>query len=307
MKYYNDVSYCIGNTPLFNAAALHDTGNNILMKAEFINPLGSVKDRAAKYMLDGAERNKKIKKGSRIVEPTSGNTGIALAALCSLRGYKISLVMPSNMSIERQKLLKYFNSEIILTDPVAGMEGSVEKALDMIAKNQADYMPDQFSNKDNVLAHYETTGPEIYADTDEKIDIFVAGAGTGGTVAGAGKYLKEKKSSIKVIAVEPEESSILSGNKPSSSSHIIQGIGAGFVPEILDLSIIDDVVAVPGEKALEYSRKAALLTGTLCGISSGAALYASLVVSERYKNEGLNIVCILPSTGERYLSTKLFD
>jgi cysteine synthase A len=305
MQYFDSLISSIGKTPLFKISGFNSTGNNIYAKAEFFNPLGSVKDRAARFIIDGGIKEGKIYKGVRIVEPTSGNTGIALAGLCKILGYEITLVMPSNMSIERQKLLKYFGAKLVLTESSLGMKGALEHAEKMIAANEADFMPDQFSNYHNARAHYETTGPEIYESLEGKVDAFVAGVGTGGTLTGTGRYLKDKKKDIKVIAAEPEKSAVLSGKKPSS--HLIQGIGAGFIPKLLDLSIMDEVIEVPDEKALEYSKKAALCCGLFCGISSGAALYASILYSEKHKNKNLNIVTVLPSTGERYLSTPLFE
>lgn len=305
MQYFDSLISSIGKTPLFKISGFNSTGNNIYAKAEFFNPLGSVKDRAARFIIDGGIKEGKIYKGVRIVEPTSGNTGIALAGLCKILGYEITLVMPSNMSIERQKLLKYFGAKLVLTESSLGMKGALDHAEKMIAANEADFMPDQFSNYHNARAHYETTGPEIYESLEGKVDAFVAGVGTGGTLTGTGRYLKDKKKDIKVIAAEPEKSAVLSGKKPSS--HLIQGIGAGFIPKLLDLSIMDEVIEVPDEKALEYSKKAALCCGLFCGISSGAALYASILYSEKHKNKNLNIVTVLPSTGERYLSTPLFE
>ncbi|MDY0132383.1 MAG: cysteine synthase A [Desulforegulaceae bacterium] len=305
MQYFDSLISSIGRTSLFKIDPLHSTGNNVFVKTEFSNPFGSVKDRAALYMIEGGIKEGKIYEGVRIVEPTSGNTGVALAALSSILGYDITLVMPSNMSIERQKLLKYFGAKLELTDSSLGMKGSVDHALEMIADNKADFIPDQFSNKYNALAHYETTGPEIYQALEGKIAAFIAGVGTGGTITGSGRYFKEKNKEIKIIAVEPENSAVLSGKKPSS--HLIQGIGAGFIPELLDTSILDEVIGIPDGKALEYSKKLALKCGLFCGISSGAAVYASILYSEKFKNQNLNIVTILPSTGERYLSTALFE
>lgn len=301
MRFYKGIGSLIGKTPLLCIEG--ENNNKILLKIEFNNPTGSVKDRAASFMLHGARKDGLIDKGARLVEPTSGNTGIALAALCSLNDYKITLVMPSSMSIERQKLLKFFGADLVLTDKEGGMNASIEKAREMVCKKEVDFMPDQFSNKYNLIAHYETTGPEIYDDMEGEIDYFVSGVGTGGTITGTGKYLKEKNSDIKIIAVEPEESQVLMGKKPSP--HLIQGIGAGFIPDLLDTSLIDEVIAVPGQKAIEYSRKIAKESGVLCGISSGAALSAAFTISKRTKNK--NIIAILPSTGERYLSTKLFQ
>lgn len=305
MRFFNGLNHIIGRTPLVKTESVNNSGNNIFLKLEFFNPVGSVKDRAGKYILQGAEKENLIGKGARLVEPTSGNTGIALAALCTAKDYNISLVMPSSMSVERQKLLRYFGADLILTDAKLGMAGAIDKAREMISTGEADFMPDQFSNKYNAVAHYETTGPEIFDDLDGNIDIFIAGVGTGGTITGVGRYLKERNKNVKIIAVEPYESQVLSGKGPAP--HLIQGIGAGFIPELLDKDVLDDVVAVPGEKAVEYSRKIAKQEGILCGISSGAAIYASEIVSEKFKDKSLNIVTVLPSTGERYLSTKLFD
>jgi cysteine synthase A len=304
MKYFDSLFFSIGRTPLFKIDGLHNTGNNIFVKSEFFNPLGSVKDRAARFMIEGGIKEGSIYEGVRIVEPTSGNTGIALAGLCKILGYDITLVMPSSMSIERQKLLRYFGADLVLTDPSLGMKGAVDRANEMLAKKEADFMPDQFSNKYNALAHYETTGPEIYDSLEGKVDAFLAGVGTGGTVSGTGRYLKEKNKKVRIAAVEPLKSAVLSGKSPSP--HLIQGIGAGFIPDLLDTSIIDEIIGVEDEKAIEYARKLALCCGLFCGISSGAAVYASILYSEKFKNQNLNIVTVLPSTGERYLSTPLF-
>ncbi|MCB9480979.1 MAG: cysteine synthase A [Desulfobacteraceae bacterium] len=305
MQYFTSLFHSIGKTPLFKIDGLHDTGNNIFVKAEYFNPLGSVKDRAARYILEGGIKTGQIYKGVRIVEPTSGNTGIALAGLCSVSGYDITLVMPSSMSVERQKLLKYLGANLVLTDSSLGMKGAIDFASKMIENNEADFMPDQFSNKFNAMAHYETTGPEIYEALEGNVDSFVAGVGTGGTITGTGSFLKEKNRNIKIVAVEPEKSAVLSGKKPSS--HLIQGIGGGFIPDLLDVSLLDEVVTVSDEMAVFYAKRLALEKGLFCGISSGAAVYASIAYSEKYKNQNLNIVTILPSTGERYLSTALFQ
>ncbi|MDY0360929.1 MAG: cysteine synthase A [Desulforegulaceae bacterium] len=305
MQFFNSLLNSIGKTPLFKLDGFHSTGNNIFVKAEFFNPLGSVKDRAARYILEGGIKTGKIFKGVKIVEPTSGNTGIALAGLCSVSGFDITLVMPSNMSIERQKLLRYLGAKLVLTDSSLGMKGAIDCAVKMLENKEADFMPDQFSNEFNSKAHYETTGPEIYDALEGEVHSFVAGVGTGGTISGTGRFLKEKNQNTKIVAVEPEKSAVLSGKKPSS--HLIQGIGGGFIPKLLDTSILDEVIAVSDEKAIEYAKKLALEKGLFCGISSGAAVYASILYSEKFKNQNLNIVTILPSTGERYLSTALFS
>jgi len=305
MNFYHGIDYCIGKTPL---VLLHDSfnnsGNNIFLKLDFFNPVGSVKDRAAKFILSGAEYEGLLGDGSRIVEPTSGNTGIALAALCAARNYDITLVMPSSVSEERKKLLTFFGADIILTDLKGGMGAAISKAEEIIQSGGADFMPNQFVNPYNVKAHFETTGPEIYEDLEGCVDCFVAGVGTGGTITGTGQYLKSKDKNVKIIAVEPFESPVISGG--DAAPHLIQGIGAGFIPENLDIGILDEVVKVKGEDALLYSRMLAKKSGILCGISSGAAVFASLQISARYADQGLNIVTILPSTGERYLSTQLF-
>ncbi|MBE6728680.1 MAG: cysteine synthase A [Ruminococcaceae bacterium] len=307
MKIYSDISQLIGNTPLLCVSDYkgEKTGAEIYAKLEYLNPAGSIKDRAALSMIEAYEKEGKLKKGSVIIEPTSGNTGIGLAAVAASRGYKIILTMPDTMSIERRKLLKAYGAEIVLTKGSEGMTGAVLKAEE-IAENIPDsIIAGQFINMANAMAHYNTTAPEIYADTDGEIDIFVAGVGTGGTLTGVGKYLKEKNKNIKIVAVEPDLSPLIS--KGIFGAHGIQGIGANFIPEILDTSLIDETVAVSVEESYSAARKLAKSKGILVGISSGAALYAATVLAENPENKGKKIVVILPDTGDRYLSTNLFE
>ena len=300
IKKYTDL---IGNTPLFK---LHSFSENadIIAKLEYLNPAGSVKDRVAKFMLDDAEKKGLIGKGSVIIEPTSGNTGIGLAAVAAARGYRVILTMPETMSVERRNLLKAYGAEVVLTDGKWGMKGAIRRAEELASEMSNSFIPGQFNNEANPRAHFETTGPEIWRDTDGQVDIFIAGVGTGGTITGVGRYLKSKNPSIKVIAVEPSASSVLSGGK--AGSHKIQGIGAGFIPEILDTSVYDEVIAVEDEDAFKMGREAAEKEGILVGISSGAALYAAKTVASRPENAGKLIVVLLPDTGDRYLSTPMF-
>jgi cysteine synthase A len=269
-----------------------------------MNPLSSAKDRAALYMIEKAEKRGDLKKDSIILEPTSGNTGVGLAYIAAIKGYKAIFTMPSSMSEERVKLLKAFGAEIILTDPDKGMSGAIDKANELAKENSNIYIPQQFNNSDNPLAHYETTAPEIYKDLDGKIDIFVSAVGTGGTLSGCAKYFKEKNPNIKVIAVEPSTSAVISKEAPGK--HGIQGIGAGFIPKNLDLSLIDEILKIDTEESYESARNIAKSEGMLVGISSGAALVAALIIANRLENKGKNIVVIFPDTGERYLSTGLF-
>ncbi len=305
MKVADNITELIGNTPLVRLNSLtKGLKATIFVKLEFFNPLASVKDRIAIAMIQDAESKGILTKETTIIEPTSGNTGIGLAFVCAQRGYKLLLTMPETMSIERRKLLKVLGAELILTEGPKGMKGAVEKALELNKTIPNSIILQQFSNPANPEIHRKTTALEIWNDTDGKIDIFVAGVGTGGTITGVGEVIKKKKN-IKVIAVEPEKSAVLSGNPPSP--HKIQGIGAGFIPEVLNRSIIDEIITVKDEDAGEIARRLAKEEGILCGISSGANVWASLQVAQREENEGKIIVTVIPDTGERYLSTWLFE
>ena len=297
----------IGNTPLLEFTRFEsDLGlkARVYGKIEAFNLTGSIKDRAALYMIEAAEREGKLKPGSTIIEPTSGNTGIALSAIGSAKGYKVILVMPDTMSVERRRLMKAYGAEIVLTDGAKGISGSIEKAGELLAEIEGSFMPDQFSNAANAQAHYETTGPEIWRDTDGDVDVLVSGVGTGGTITGAGRYLKEQDPHVKVIAVEPNSSAVLSGDKPGP--HKIQGIGTGFVPGILDTAVYDEIIRITNEDAFATGAAVARKEGILAGISSGAAVSAALQIAQREENAGKNIVVILPDSGDRYLSTPLF-
>ena len=297
----------IGNTPLLEFARFEsDLGlkARVYGKIEAFNLTGSIKDRAALYMIEAAEREGKLKPGSTIIEPTSGNTGIALSAIGSAKGYKVILVMPDTMSVERRRLMKAYGAEIVLTDGAKGISGSIEKSGELLAEIEDSFMPDQFSNAANAQAHYETTGPEIWRDTDGDVDVLVSGVGTGGTITGAGRYLKEQDSHVKVIAVEPNSSAVLSGDKPGP--HKIQGIGTGFVPGVLDTAVYDEIIRITNEDAFATGAAVARKEGILAGISSGAAVSAALQIAQREENAGKNIVVILPDSGDRYLSTPLF-
>lgn len=307
-KIYENVKELIGNTPLValnNYAKREKINAKILGKLEYFNPAGSVKDRIARKMIEDAEREGKLKAGDMLIEPTSGNTGIGLAALGSALGYKVILTMPDTMSSERRTILKAYGAEIVLTDGARGMRGAIEKAEELSKKHKNSFMPRQFENKSNPLAHYESTGPEIFNDTDGKVDFFVSGVGTGGTITGTGKYLKEKTPDIKVIAVEPFGSPVLSRGK--AGSHKIQGIGAGFVPEVLDTDIYDKVFPVTDEDAFATAVTIAKVEGILLGISSGAAIFAATQLAKATENFDKTFVVILPDTGERYLSTPLYS
>lgn len=298
----------IGNTPLLeleNFSINKKIDNKIIAKVESANPGSSVKDRLGLALIKSAEEKGILKPGSVIIEPTSGNTGIALAYISAARGYRLILTMPETMSVERRNLLKAFGAELVLTPGSEGMAGAISKAEELIKDIPGSYMPQQFNNPSNPEMHYKTTGPEIWEDTEGKIDYFVAGVGTGGTVSGVAKYLKEKNPNVKIVAVEPEESAVLSGKE--KGPHKIQGIGAGFVPLNFNKDLIDEIIPVSGNAAAETSRTLAKTEGLLAGISSGAALYAALKISEREKNKDLKIVVLLPDSGERYLSTGLFD
>ena len=308
MKIFHSVGELVGKTPLLRLHNIeYELGikAEILAKLECFNPAGSSKDRVAREMIETAEKEGLLKKGGVIIEPTSGNTGIGLASIGVSKGYKVILTMPDTMSVERRNLLKAYGAEIVLTDGKKGMSGAIEKANELIKETNGAFMPGQFENPSNPLSHYKTTGPEIFCDTDGKIDFFVAGVGTGGTLSGAGKYLKEKNPGIKVIAVEPSDSPLLSEGK--SGPHKIQGIGANFVPQNLDKEIYDEIYTVSTQQAFEFGRMMAKKEGILVGISSGAALYTAVNIAKRPENEGKTIVVLLPDSGERYLSTPMFD
>ena len=308
MKVYEKLTDLIGSTPLFklsNFAKEEKLDATVLAKLEYFNPAGSVKDRIAKAMIEDAEAKGLLKKGSVIIEPTSGNTGIGLASVAAARGYRIILTMPETMSVERRNLLKAYGAELVLTEGAKGMKGAIAKAEELKNEIPNSFIPGQFVNMANPTAHYNTAGPEIWNDTDGKVDIFIAGVGTGGTLSGVGKYLKEKNKDIKVIAVEPASSPVLS--KGVAGPHKIQGIGAGFVPETLNTKIYDEIIPVENEEAFRVGKEIARKEGILVGISSGAALYAASVVAKRPENKGKTIVVLLPDTGDRYLSTPMFQ
>jgi cysteine synthase A len=302
---FEDIIATVGFTPLVRINKLGSGKATILGKLESFNPCGSVKDRIALSMIEAAEKKGLIKAETVIVEPTSGNTGIGLAFICAAKGYKLILTMPESMSIERRKLLKMFGAEIVLTPAALGMTGAVKEAERLVSENPNAFMPQQFKNPANPQIHRETTAREILADTDGKVDIFVCGVGTGGTITGCGEVLKRHNKNIKVIAVEPKDSPVLSGGKPGP--HKIQGIGAGFVPEVLNVKVIDEIIQVSNNDAMETARQLAAKEGILGGISSGAALWAAIQVSQRPESEGKTIVVILPDTGERYISTEMFE
>lgn len=305
---YESVTELIGGTPLLhvnNYAAEIGAEATILAKLEYFNPAGSVKDRIAKAMIDEAEKSGKLKEGSVIIEPTSGNTGIGLASIAAAKGYRIILTMPETMSVERRNLLKAYGAELVLTDGTKGMKGAIAKAEELAEEIEGAFIPSQFDNPANPATHRATTAPEIWNDTDGKVDVFVAGVGTGGTVTGIGEFLKEKNPNVKVVAVEPSASPVLS--KGTAGPHKIQGIGAGFVPNTLNTDIYDEILTVENEEAFEAGRTFARAEGVLVGISSGAALHAAGVLAKRPENKGKNIVVLLPDTGDRYLSTPLFN
>lgn len=304
---YKSADELVGKTPLLELTHIEEKLGlkaHILAKLEYFNPAGSVKDRIAKAMIDDAEKKGLLKKGFVIIEPTSGNTGIGLSSVAAARGYRIIIVMPETMSVERRQLMKAYGAELVLTEGAKGMKGAIAKAQELAKEIPDSFIPGQFENSANPEAHYKTTGPEIYEDTDGKVDFFVAGVGTGGTVTGTGKYLKEKIPGVHVAAVEPESSPVLSAGK--SGPHKIQGIGAGFVPDVLDTSVYDEIIPVSNESAFEYGKLIGKTEGVLVGISSGAALYAAVEIAKRPENEGKTIVVLFPDTGDRYLSTLLF-
>ena len=304
-KIYEDITKTVGNTPLVKINKLNKNPNTILVKLESFNPFQSVKDRIGIAMIEAAEKEGKINKDSIIIEPTSGNTGIALAFVAAAKGYKLILTMPETMSIERRQLLKILGAELVLTDGAKGMSGAVQKADELVAQTKNSFMPQQFNNQANPGIHKKTTAIEILNDTDGKVDIFIAGVGTGGTITGVGEILRKKNPDVKLIAVEPRDSPVLSGGAPGP--HKIQGIGAGFIPQVLNRDIIDEIILVSNEDAGETARQLAKTEGILAGISSGAAFWAALQVAKRKENKDKTIVVILPDSGERYLSTWLFQ
>ena len=306
-KIYTAADQLIGHTPLLELTHIekaHDLKAKIVAKLEYFNPAGSVKDRIAKAMIDDAEAKGLLKLGSVIIEPTSGNTGIGLASVAAARGYRIIIVMPETMSVERRQLMKAYGAELVLTEGAKGMKGAIAKADELAKEIPNSFVAGQFVNPANPKAHYETTGPEIWADTDGKVDFFVAGVGTGGTITGTGKFLKEKNPAVKVVAVEPKTSAVLSTG--IAGSHKIQGIGAGFVPDVLDTKIYDEIIPVDNDDAFKLGKEVGHSEGVLVGISSGAALWAAIELAKRPENEGKTIVALLPDTGDRYLSTPLF-
>lgn len=307
MAVYTSIDQLIGNTPLLELSNIEknlDLKAKVLVKLEYFNPAGSVKDRIAKAMLDDAEAAGKLNKDSVIIEPTSGNTGVGLASVAAARGYRLIITMPETMSVERRLLMKAYGAELVLTDGAKGMKGAIAKAEELTAEIPNSFIAGQFTNPANPQAHIKTTGPEIWNDTEGKVDVFVAGVGTGGTVTGVGKYLKSQNPDVKVVAVEPASSPVLS--KGTAGAHKIQGIGAGFVPDTLDTSVYDEVIAVENDDAFETGRLVGHSEGVLVGISSGAAVWAAIELAKRPENEGKTIVALLADTGERYLSTSLF-
>ncbi len=307
-KIYTSADQLIGKTPLLELTHIekkYGLKAKVLAKLEYFNPAGSVKDRIARKMLDDAEAAGKLTPDSVIIEPTSGNTGIGLASVAAARGYRIIIVMPETMSVERRQLMKAYGAELVLTEGAKGMKGAIAKADELAKEIPNSFVPGQFVNPSNPKAHYETTGPEIFEDTDGEVDIFVAGVGTGGTVTGVGEYLKDKKPGVKIVAVEPATSAVLSTGV--AGAHKIQGIGAGFVPDVLDTKVYDEIIPVSNEAAFEAGKLIGKSEGVLVGISSGAAAYAAIELAERPENEGKTIVVLLPDTGDRYLSTPLFQ
>lgn len=307
-KIYTSADQLIGKTPLLELTHIekkYGLKAKVLAKLEYFNPAGSVKDRIARKMLDDAEAAGKLTPDSVIIEPTSGNTGIGLASVAAARGYRIIIVMPETMSVERRQLMKAYGAELVLTEGAKGMKGAIAKADELAKEIPNSFVPGQFVNPSNPKAHYETTGPEIFEDTDGEVDIFVAGVGTGGTITGVGEYLKDKKPGVKIVAVEPETSAVLSTGV--AGAHKIQGIGAGFVPDVLDIKVYDEIISVSNEAAFEAGKLIGKSEGVLVGISSGAAAYAAIELAKRPENEGKTIVVLLPDTGDRYLSTPLFQ
>lgn len=307
-KIYKSASELVGKTPLLELTHLEESLNlkaKLLAKLEYFNPAGSVKDRIAKSMIEDAEQSGKLQPGAVIIEPTSGNTGIGLASVAAAKGYRIIIVMPETMSVERRQLMKAYGAELVLTDGAKGMKGAIAKAEELAAEIPNSFIPGQFVNPANPKAHFDTTGPEIFEDTDGNVDIFVAGVGTGGTVTGVGQYLKEQNPAIKVVAVEPKTSAVLSTG--IAGAHKIQGIGAGFVPDVLDTKIYDEIIPVANEDAFETGKLIGKKEGVLVGISAGAAVWAAIELAKRDENAGKNIVVLLPDTGDRYLSTPLFE
>lgn len=304
---FTSADQLIGKTPLLELTHIEKEAGlkaRILAKLEYFNPAGSVKDRIAKAMIDNAEQKGLLKPGSVIIEPTSGNTGIGLASVAAARGYRVIIIMPETMSVERRQLMKAYGAELVLTEGAKGMKGAIAKAEELAAEIPDSFIPGQFTNPANPAAHSSSTGPEIWADTDGQVDIFVAGVGTGGTITGAGQYLKEQNPAVKIVAVEPKDSPVLSGGH--SGPHKLQGIGAGFVPEVLDTSVYDEIIPVSSGDAFAAGRLAGRKEGILVGISSGAALHAAIELAKRPESEGKTIVVLLPDTGDRYLSTPLF-
>ena len=308
MKIYQNAAQLVGGTPLLELTHLEQEYGlkaTVLAKLEYFNPAGSVKDRIALSMIEQAEEQGQMKPGSVIIEPTSGNTGIGLASVAAAKGYRITITMPDTMSVERRILMKAYGAELVLTEGAKGMKGAIAKAEELAREIPNSFLPGQFVNQANPEAHYRTTGPEIWTDTEGKVDLFVAGVGTGGTITGTGKYLKEQNPAVKVVAVEPAGSPVLSKGTPGA--HKIQGIGAGFVPQVLDTKIYDEIIAVENEDAFETGRAIARKEGVLVGISSGAAVWAAIQLAQRPENEGKTIVALLPDTGDRYLSTPMFS
>lgn len=308
MRIYNNITELAGNTPLVRLSefsAKRNLSAEILAKLEYLNPAGSAKDRVAIAMINDAEEKGILKPGASIIEPTSGNTGIGLAAAAAVKGYKVILTMPETMSVERRKLLAAYGAEIVLTEGSRGMSGAIEKANEIASNTPGSFIPGQFENPANPKAHFDTTGPEIWRDTDGEVDIFVAGVGTGGTISGVGEYLKSRKPDVKIVAVEPASSPLIS--KGYSGAHGLQGIGANFIPENLNRNILDDVIAVTDEEAYAAGRAIAQEEGILVGISAGAALHAAAILAERPENKGKKIVVLLPDMGDRYLSTPMFE